>query len=70
MSASPKTTLVTAAYKLPLSESRMAGIKNGEAGRTLVESREQRVESKSWEALTGGDCAAALEMLNPFGDVR
>lgn len=70
MSASPSTTLVTAAYKLPLSESRIAGIKNGEAGKTLVESWEQRVELKSWEALTGGDCADALETLNPFGEVR
>lgn len=70
MSASPRTTLVIAAYKLPLSESRMAGIKNGEAGRTLVESCEQRVQSKSWEALTGGDCAETVETLNPFGDVR
>lgn len=61
---------MTAAYRLPLSESRIEGIKNGEAGRTLVKSCEQRPESKIWEALTGGACAESLEMLNPFGDVR
>lgn len=70
MSASPSTTLVTAAYKLPLSESRIAGIKNGEAGRNLAESCEERVESKSWEALTGGAYAESLETLNPLEEVR